>query len=127
MIDLVTYKILKKGDFKMKKVTTLLLFIAISMLLVACSDKEKAAEDIITYYNEAWIPINNFKKDETDRVFPEYNKLDAKEDKTEAKTFVKEEIIPIVEETIAMLEEVEVNDRQSKKMNKLQIKAENTL
>jgi len=41
MIDLVTYKILKKGDFKMKKVTTLLLFIAISMLLVACSDKEK--------------------------------------------------------------------------------------
>lgn len=108
----------------MGKITSLLLLITISVLLVSCGDKEKAAEDIIAYYNEEWIHINNFKKDQFDKVNPEFRKLEGKGDKKEASAYVKNEIIPIIEEVITMLENVEVDNKQAKKMNKLQLKAE---
>lgn len=108
----------------MKKIISLLTVITISILLASCGDKDKAADDIMAYYNETWIPINNMKKDQFDEMNPEFNKLDSKEDKTEASAYVKEEIIPVVEEVIKKLEDVEVNNKQAKKMNKLQLKVE---
>lgn len=109
----------------MRKTLLFLTLLLVSALFISCSDKEQVADEIIKYYNEEWIPINNFIKDETGKLTNEFINLDSKKDKTEASELLKTEIIPLNEEVVAKLESVEPKNKEIKKINDLQLKAEN--
>lgn len=108
----------------MRKTLFFLMLILVSALLMSCADKEQEADEIITYYNEEWIPINNFKEDNIGEFTTEFIHLDAQEDKSEATQLLETEIIPLVEEVITNLENVEPKNKKIKKMNNLQIETE---
>ena len=108
----------------MRKTLFFLMLILVSALLMSCADKEQEADEIITYYNEEWIPINNFKEDNIGEFTTEFIRLDAQEDKSEAIQLLESEIIPLVEEVITKLENVEPKNKKIKKMNNLQIETE---
>jgi|SRR5690625_394734 len=109
----------------MRKIAFLLILILGSVILVSCGDKEQVADEIIKYYNEEWIPINSFKKDNLGELTDEFIELDSKEDKSEAIQMLNNEIMPIVEEVINKLENVEPENNNVEKINDLQLEAEN--
>lgn len=110
----------------MKKPSLFLILVLVSVciLLVSCDNKEQVADEIVEYHNEKWIPISNFKKDETEKLTNEFIKLDSKKDKTEATELIKNEIIPLNEDVVWKLENVDPKNKETKKINDLQLKAE---
>jgi len=48
----------------MKKLISLMLVMCALMLLISCENKDEVADEIVQYYNEEWIPINNMKKND---------------------------------------------------------------
>lgn len=108
----------------MRKALLFLILIFVSSILISCVDKEQEVDEIIKYYNEEWVPINNSIKGELEKLTTEFIKLDAKKDKSEATELIQTEIIPLTEEMVTELENVEPENKTIKKMNNLQIEAE---
>lgn len=108
----------------MRKTLLFLILILLAAFLISCADKEQEAEEIKNYYNEEWIPINNFKEDNIGEFTTEFIQLDAQEDKSEATQLLETKIIPLIEEVITKLENVEPKNKKIKKMNNLQLETE---
>ncbi|HLR68981.1 MAG TPA: hypothetical protein VK105_17995 [Virgibacillus sp.] len=108
----------------MRKALLFLILIFVSSILISCADKEQEIDEIIKYYNEEWVPINNSIKGKLEELTTEFIKLDAKKDKSEATELIQTEIIPLTEEMVTELENVEPENKTIKKMNNLQIEAE---
>lgn len=108
----------------MRKASLYIMLIVVSALLISCADKEEEADEIIKYYNEEWIPINNFIKDELGKFTTEFIELDAKKNKSEATELIKTEIIRLTEEIVSQLENVNPKNKKIKKMINLQLEAE---
>lgn len=113
----------------MKKIIIQMLTISALFLLVACGNKDEAADELIKYYNEEWIPIQAMKKTKTnnaqDNFLENYSKQGEDDEKNkEVIALYKDEIIPIADEVLEQLKFIELEHRKVKKMNDLQIKAE---
>jgi len=48
----------------MKKIISLILVVFALFLLVSCGNKDEVADEIVHYYNEEWMPVNDMKEKE---------------------------------------------------------------
>lgn len=108
----------------MKKVIGSILVVFALALLVSCSNKDEVADEIVHYYNEEWVPINVMKADEMRDVSVELSELDKEGKGDEAISLIKNEVLPVVDEALERLESVDPNNDEVKKMNDMQIEAE---
>lgn len=108
----------------MKKIIIPILIVLSSALLVSCGNKDEVAEDLIHYNNEEWVPINEMKKKEMHGIPFELTELENEGKEGEAIALVKDEILPIVDEVLEQLEASEPEHQKVKKLNDMQIEAE---
>lgn len=69
----------------MKKIICLIFVVFVLLLLVSCGNKDEVANEIIHYYNEEWVPINDMKEKEMRGLAMEMNDL-----QIEAEEFAKD-------------------------------------
>ncbi|GIO23663.1 hypothetical protein [Oceanobacillus sp. J11TS1] len=108
----------------MKKIISIILVIFALFLLVSCSNKDEVADEIIQYYNEEWIPINDMKEKELRDLPFHLNELEEHQQYEEAIALIKDEMIPVADEVIKRLQAVEPENGKVKKLNDLEIEAE---
>lgn len=111
----------------MKKVLILLLTAISLFLLASCSDKDKGAEALIAYNNDKWVPINKSKNEKMDELKSKLSKLENEEKNQKATILLEQEIIPLLDEIQQELKDVQPNHKNVKKLNKLEIEAEEVL
>ncbi len=85
---------------------------------------DEVAEDLIHYNNEEWVPINEMKKKKMRGIPLELTELENEGKEEEAIALVKDEILPVVNEVLEQLEAVEPEHQKVKKINEMQIEAE---
>ncbi|MEN1968767.1 hypothetical protein WMZ97_11930 [Lentibacillus sp. N15] len=111
----------------MKKIFTWMLAVSALFLLAACSNDEETADELIEYYNEEWIPIHAMKSAKMDDAQERLLKIQEEQEENyrgEAIALYKDEIIPSFNEVLERLKSVELEHKEVKKMNDLQMKAE---
>ncbi len=108
----------------MKKIIIPILIVFTLLLLVSCGNKDEVANEIVHYYNEEWVPINDMKEKEMRDPLAEVARLESENKEDEAAALVKDKVLPIVDEVLGRLEAVDTDNRKVKKMNDMQIKAE---
>lgn len=112
---------------RMKKRITLLLTVLSLFFLASCSDKDEVAEALIVYNNDKWVPINQSKNDKMDELKNELSKLENEEKNQEAAIILEQEIIPLIDEVQQEFKDVELNHKRVKKLNTLEVEAEEVL
>ncbi len=111
----------------MPKIITLMLAVSTLFLLAACSNQDKAASEFIEYYNEEWIPMNAMKKEKMREAQDKLSEIESNQGEDlgeKAVALYKTETIPSFDEVLEQLESVELEHSEVKKVNKLQIEAE---
>src|SRR5699024_2018880 len=111
----------------MKKSIAQMLAISALFLLAACGNNEEAADELIDYYNEEWIPIHAMKSTEMHDAQTKLLKImeeQGEDYEEEAIALIKDEILPVADEVLDRLESIELEQREVKKVNDLQIEAE---
>lgn len=92
----------------MRKTVVFLTILLVSVLISACSAKSKAAEELIDYYNEEWVPLQEEKEVQTDGMDMEHilHQLSEGTDK-ETEELLREELVVLLEDTyIPMMDDV---------------------
>lgn len=108
----------------MKKMLSLVLVVFVSFILVSCENKDEVADEIVHYYNEKWISINDMKEKEMRDPLSDLAKLEKQNKEEEAAVVVKDEVIPIADKVLERLDAVDSDNKKVKKMNDMQIEAE---
>ncbi|MFD1068244.1 hypothetical protein [Oceanobacillus locisalsi] len=88
----------------MKKIITPIFIVIIALLLVSCEDRDEVADEIVNYYNEEWVPINDMKEKRMRNLLSEQERLESENKKEEAATLVKEEMVPIADKSFGASE-----------------------
>ncbi|GIO23669.1 hypothetical protein [Oceanobacillus sp. J11TS1] len=107
----------------MKRVISSMLVVFALSLLVSCSNKDEVADEIVQYYNEEWVPINAMEEEEMRHFFNSMYELE-KNKKDEIISLIKNEPLPVVEESLKRLESLEPKNKQIDKLNEMQINIE---
>lgn len=113
----------------MKKTMTLLFVMFSLLLLAACGNDEKAADELVKYYNEEWISIQETKQEKMNEASSKLIDIAAaddgsgNQDETIA-ALVKEDMIPVLDDILDQLEAIDLEHKDLIKLNDLQIEAE---
>jgi|SRR5699024_393924 len=110
-----------------RKLLILMLTMFSLFVLASCGNKDEEAEELIQYNNDSWVPINEMKKE---KMKESENKLTRVEDEgkdEEAGTVIEDEIIPILDDILNEFKAVELEHKKIKKLNDLEIAAEEFL
>lgn len=113
----------------------LITVISILVGLSACASKEEITDELIDYYNKDWIPIHVMKLRNTadgERRFREFLlELDGKDvqemeqnELDQINRIFEEDIIPTMDRVVNRYKSVQVEHRKIKKLNEMQIEAE---
>lgn len=108
----------------MKKGISLIIVVFAAFLLVSCGNKDEVADEIVHYYNEQWVPINAKDEEEMLDLFDKLYELEKKDKENKATAYIKNEMLPVVDEILERLESVDSSNKEVKKMNDMQIEAE---
>ncbi|WP_449354433.1 hypothetical protein ACUL41_15215 [Virgibacillus natechei] len=111
----------------MKKIIIPILIVITSFLLVSCGNQDEMVGEIVHYYNEEWMPINDMKEKAMRGIPFELTRLEEKHKEDKAAVLVEDEILPIINRALDRLEGVDTDNKKVKKMNDLQIEAEEFL
>lgn len=111
----------------MKKFFTLVFVVSSLFFLSSCASDEEIADELIDYYNNEWIPIHAMKRKELGTSKEDFRKIMMELEEgyeKEAIELHENDIIPIVDKVLDRFESIELKHRKVKKLNKMQIKAE---
>src|SRR5699024_4644637 len=113
----------------MKKIIPHILVLSALIFLGACGNEEGAADELIEYYNEKWIPILAMKSEkmsEAQDTFLEIHRGPGEEEEKNEETIAlyKDEIIPIADDVLEQFKSVQLEHKEVIQMNDLQIEAE---
>lgn len=108
----------------MKKVISLMLLVCVPFFLASCENKDEVADEIVHYYNEEFLPMYETKEDKMEDKPSKLTQLEEENKKDEAITFVKDKVMPVVDESLERLEAADIPNKKVKKMNDMQIEAE---
>src|SRR5699024_5031556 len=81
----------------------------------------------VHYYNDDWIPINDRKENEMSDLALKLDALEEEHKNDEAIALVNDEMLTVVDKVLERLEAVDAKNKKVKKMNDMQIKAEEFL
>lgn len=101
----------------MKKIISLMLVVIALSLLVSCSNGDEVADEIVHYYNEEWVPINDMKEKGMRGLPMEMNELAESHKNGEVIALIKDEMLPIFNEVLDRLKSVDPKNREIKKLN----------
>ena len=118
---------MESKEMPMKKVLMLMLTVFSLFLLVSCSNKEEEAEELIEYNNDKWVPINKMNNEKLDEPIKLLDTFDDEGKDKEAITILEDEMIPILNETINKFKDVNLQHKKIKKLNDLEIEADELL
>jgi len=103
-------------------------FIMFSLFILAsCGNKDEEAEELIQYNNDKWVPINEVKKEKLNEPENKLTKVEDEGKDEEASTVIEDEIIPILDDIQNEFKAVELKHKKIKKLNELEIEAEEFL
>lgn len=108
----------------MKKIISVLFLVCAMFIFTSCANKDEVADEIVQYYNEEWIPINDMKRTRLDGYALKINELEQEGKEDEAISLIEDKMIPIIDKVLGELEDVEAENKKVKKINDKQIKAE---
>ncbi|MFD1067899.1 hypothetical protein [Oceanobacillus locisalsi] len=108
----------------MKKIIIPIFIVIIALLLVSCEDKDEVADEIVEFYNEEWVPINDMKEKGMADIPLELTRLEEEGESDEVIGLIKDEIIPLLDRVMERLKSVNPKNEKIEKMIDLQIEAE---
>lgn len=108
----------------MKQTISMILVVLTLFLLVSCSNKGEVADEIVQYYNEEWVSMNEMKEETMNTLVTELYELDKEGKNQEVINLIKNEFYPSIDNILEHLESLELNNKEVKKMNDMQIEAE---
>jgi len=104
----------------MKKIMILMLTVSTLAILTSCGNYKDIQEELLSYYNEEWIAVSEVNKKGTHKLLDVISERG--EEDEEAIIVREEEIIPAEKEAMDRLKSLQLEYKQVKKLNELQIK-----
>lgn len=113
----------------MRKTITLLFVMFGMLLLTACGNDNKTADELVTYYNEEWITIQKTKQEKMNEASGKLIDIVATDDGSSNQeeaidALVKKDMIPVLDDILDQLEAIDLEHKDLIKLNDLQIEAE---
>src|SRR5690625_4628910 len=109
-----------KKECAMKKIMILMLTVSTLVILTSCGNNKDIQEELLSYYNEEWIAVSEVNKKGTHKLLDVISERG--EEDEEAIIVREEEIIPAEKESMDRLKSLQLEYKQVKKLNELQIK-----
>lgn len=107
----------------MKKIIIFIVTAFTLVILASCANYDDVQEELLSYYNDEWLPISVFNKSETNEPLKKIIRILSERGEEDEEVFKirEEEIIPITEGVLKRFKSITLEHEKVKELNELQI------
>src|SRR5699024_6495187 len=111
------------GGSIINKIIKTMLFIILILFQQGCFNNEQVTEELIEYHNNGWRMLENM-KEKGKTITSEYIALALEDNNKDIEGLVKKELLPLLKEMVEHLETIQLETKEVKKLNQLEIEAQ---